>query len=126
LGIGTKSLETPQAYVSQCVKMERVWEELKKIEAQAQQIQSEAQNKAKNITILADQEAETLLDNSKKYADEEAKQLYDSTIQEANSNREKQLKTNQETAKKMEAQAKKRMDQAVLAVVNAVLEETKP
>ncbi len=106
--------------------MERVWEELKKIEAQAQQIQSEAQNKAKNITILADQEAETLLDNSKKYADEEAKQLYDSTIQEANSNREKQLKTNQETAKKMEAQAKKRMDQAVLAVVNAVLEETKP
>ncbi len=54
--------------------MEKVWEELKKIEAKADQIKSTAQNKAKEITVLAQQEAEKLVANSKTYAEEEAKQ----------------------------------------------------
>ena len=57
--------------------MEKVWEELKKLEAKAEQIKSNAQNKAKEITVLAQQEAEKLVANSKTYAEEEAKQLYD-------------------------------------------------
>ena len=81
--------------------MEKVWEELKKIEAQAEQIQSEAQNNAKKITALAQQEAEKLVANSKTYAEEEAQQFYMSTIQEANRNRDEQLKANQEANEKL-------------------------
>ena len=49
--------------------MEKVWEELKKIELQAEQIRIEAQNRAKEITNLANQEAEKLVANSKAYAE---------------------------------------------------------
>jgi vacuolar-type H+-ATPase subunit H len=106
--------------------MEKVWDELKKIEAQAEQIRSEAQNKAKEITSLADQEAEKLIANGKAYAEEEAKQLFDNTIQEANRSREEQLKENKASADKLEAQAEKHMGQAVESVLNVVLEENKP
>lgn len=106
--------------------MEKVWDELKKIEAQAEQIRSEAQNKAKEITSLADQEAGKLIANGKAYAEEEAKQLFDNTIQEANRSREEQLKENKASADKLEAQAEKHLDQAVESVLNVVLEENKP
>jgi len=106
--------------------MEKVWEELKKIEAQAEQIRSEAQNKANGITSLAEQEAEKLIENGKKYAEEEAKILLDNAIQEANRHRDEQLKVNKETAEELKEQADKHMDQAVENVVNVVLEENKP
>jgi vacuolar-type H+-ATPase subunit H len=106
--------------------MEKVWEELKKIEAQAEQIRNEAQNKAKEISTLADQEAEKLIANGKTYAEEEAKQIFDNAIKEANSKREEQLKENKAVADKLEEQATKQMDQAVESVVNVVLEENKP
>ena len=105
--------------------MERVWEELKKIEGQAEQIRSEAESKAKDITRLADQEAEKLLANGKAYAEEEAKQLFDNTIQKANHSREEQLRLNEKATKKLEEQANKRMDQAVEAVLNVILEENR-
>ncbi|MGD0644773.1 MAG: hypothetical protein ABSA75_07700 [Candidatus Bathyarchaeia archaeon] len=106
--------------------MEKVWEELKKIEAQAEQIRSEAQNRAKKMIALAQQQAEELIANSKKYAEEEAQQLYKSTIQEANRINDEQLKANQEATEKLRMHAEKRMEQAATATVNAVLEETKP
>jgi F0F1-type ATP synthase membrane subunit b/b' len=56
--------------------MERAWEELKKIEAQAEQIRSEAESRAKDIIRLADQEAEKLLANGKAYAEEEVKTAF--------------------------------------------------
>ena len=52
--------------------MEKVWDELKKIEALAEQVRSEAQQNAKEITGLAQKEAEKLLSNSKTYAQKEA------------------------------------------------------
>ena len=106
--------------------MEKVWEELKKIEAQAEQIRGETQKKAKEITNIAQQEAEELLANSETYAEEEGQQLYINTIQEANQNRDEQLKVNQKTADKLRVQAEKHMESAIAKVVNAVIEDLKP
>ena len=103
--------------------MEKVWEELKKIEAQAEQIRGETQDKAKKMTTLAQQEAEELLANSGTYAEEEAQQLYISAVQEANNSRDELLKTNQVTANKLKVQAEKHMDSAISKVMNAVIEE---
>jgi vacuolar-type H+-ATPase subunit H len=105
--------------------MEKIWDELKKIEAQADQIRSEAQDEAKKMMALAQQEAEKLIANGKAYGEEEAQQLYTSTFQEANRNREEQLKANQEARAYLRAQAEKQLEQAVAIVVNMVLGETK-
>ena len=105
--------------------MEKVWDELKKIEAQAEQIRTEAENEAKKMKALAEQEAEKLIANGKAYAEEEAQQLYDSTIQEANRNRDEQLKANQEATVNLKLQAEKQMERAVATLVNTVLGETK-
>jgi len=103
--------------------MQRVWDELKNIEAQADKIQSDAQEKAKKITALAQQEADKLVANSETYSTEEAQKLYSQAIEEANQSREEQLKANDLTANKLKNQAEKRMDNAVQAVVDAILEE---
>ena len=103
--------------------MEKVWEELKKIETQAEQIRSEAQDKSKQITDIAKQEAEGLLANAKSYAQEEAEQLLSNTTAEANHNREETIKLNSDATDKLTLQAQKRLDRASEAIVNAVLGE---
>lgn len=103
--------------------MERVWDELKKIEAEAEQIRTDAQEQAKNMTNLSQQQAEKLVANSEDYAAEEAQQLYQKTVDDANHSRDEQLKLNQDATDKLKMQAEKRMDSAVLKVVNSVLEE---
>jgi vacuolar-type H+-ATPase subunit H len=103
--------------------MEKVWEELKKIEAQADNIHAEADKTAKEIVEFARKEAENLLQNSKAYAEEEASEIYSQTVQEADSRREDQLKANQKTADKLRAKAEKRLDKASAAVERAVLGE---
>ena len=105
--------------------MEKVWEELKKIEAEAEQIRSEAQEKAKNITTLAQQNGEKLIANGQIYAEEEGQQLFTRTLEEANSRRDEQLKANKGDAEKLKVQAEKHMEQAVSKVVKAVIEEAK-
>jgi vacuolar-type H+-ATPase subunit H len=117
-----KSLQTYNA----CEKMETVWDELKKIEAHAEQIQNEAQERAKKMSLLAKQDAEKLAANSRTYGEAESQKLYENAIKEANHERDEHLNANQKAAEKLKASAEKRMDNAVLAVVNAVLEETKP
>ena len=67
--------------------MEKVWDELKKIEAQAEQISSDAQDKAKKISLLAKQDAEKLIANSKTYAEEESQKLYASKFRKLISTR---------------------------------------
>jgi len=104
--------------------MEKVWDELKKIEAQAEQIQNDAQDRAKKMSLLAKQDAEKLVENSRIYAEEESQRLYAKAIEEANQERAERLKLNQEAAGELKAKAKKHMDKAVLAVVNVVLEDT--
>jgi V/A-type H+/Na+-transporting ATPase subunit G/H len=106
--------------------MEKAWEELKQIEAQAEKIQSEAQDRAKKMSLLAKQDAEKLVENSKKYAEAESQILYSKAVEEANSKRDEQLKKTEATVAKLKSKAEKRMDKAVLVVVNAVLEDSAP
>lgn len=104
--------------------MEKVWEELKKIDAQAEQIRSEAQTDAKEITRLAQKETDELLAKSRNYAQQEIQALYESAVSESNRNREQQLTENQQTTENLRKQAQKRMDKAAVAIVTAVLGET--
>jgi vacuolar-type H+-ATPase subunit H len=86
--------------------MERVWDELKKIEAQAEQIQSDALDRAKKTVLLAKQDAEKLVENSKTYAEAESQKLYAKAIEEANQEREKNLKANGEAAGNLKSDRK--------------------
>jgi len=106
--------------------MENVWDELKKIEAQAEQIKTEAQKKAKELADIAKQESDSLVSNGNAYAEKEAQKIYDYAVSEANCNSEKLLKANAQTREKLKMKAAKRMEKASLAIVNAVLGETKP
>jgi vacuolar-type H+-ATPase subunit H len=106
--------------------MEKVWEELKKIEAQAEKIRSEAEEKAQNMATFAQQNGEKLIANSQIYAEEEAQQLFTSTVEEANRRRDEQLKANQAAAQELKVRAEKHMEQAISKVVKAVIEEAKP
>ena len=105
--------------------MEKVWEELKKIEAQAEQIRTDAQSNAKNMTATAQQNAEALIAKSNAYAHEEAQQNYSGTVEEANRKRDEQLKINEAETKKLKGQAETRMDAAVDNIVSAVIKEAK-
>lgn len=103
--------------------MENVWDALKKIEADAEQIRIDAQTEAKAIIALGKQDADKLVANGQTYADEEAQQLYSHAVEEANRSRDEQLKTNEAAIEKLKIAAQKHMDSAVLEVVNAVIEE---
>lgn len=109
-----------------CGTMEKVWEELKKIEASAEKIRAEAQQKAQSIKVLAQKNSEKLIANSQIYAEEEGQQLYASTVEEANRKRDDQLKANQATTEKLKVQAGKRMELAVTTIVNAIVKEARP
>jgi vacuolar-type H+-ATPase subunit H len=102
--------------------MENVWDELKKIEAQAEQITSDAQNKAKQIAAMSQQEAQKLIDDSKVNAEAQAQKLYDEAVAAANEERAKQIKENKTEVTKLKMHAEKHVDQAVKIIVNAVLE----
>lgn len=105
--------------------MEKVWDELKKIETQAEGIRAEAQKLATQINDFARQQAEKLIANSKTYAEEDAQQLYSREVEGANHKREELLKANRETANELKARAEKQVERAASAVEAAVLGETK-
>ena len=111
----TRNLKDLQTY-NACGTMEKVWDELKKIEAQAEQIQNDAKDRAK-------QDAEKLVENSKTYSEAESQRLQTKAMDEANQERDKNLKASAEAAENLKLIAEKRMDKAVSAVVNAVLED---
>ena len=103
--------------------MEKVWEELKKIEAHAQEIRSQAQSSAKEITALAQKEAERLVADSEVNAKEEAEQFYTRTVDQANLTRTYQLQKNEAAIEKLGLQAENRMDKATTAIFDVVLGE---
>jgi len=105
--------------------MEKVWEELKKIEAEAEKIRSSAQQQAQRINAVAQQNSEKLIANSQAYGEEEGQQIYASTVEEANRKRDEQLKTSQASTEKLKVQAGKRMELAVEAVLNEIIKEAK-
>jgi vacuolar-type H+-ATPase subunit H len=104
--------------------MEKVWDELKKIEAQAEQIRSEAQERAKKIVLLAKQDSEKLIENSKTYSEAESRKRYSKAIEIANLDRSTQLEANDKAIDDLKTKAEKHMDKAVHAVLNAVIEDS--
>ena len=104
--------------------MEKVWDELKKIEAQAEQIQNDAQDRAKKMVLLARQDAEKLVENSRTYAEAESHKLFTQATVEANKERNEHLKAHKEAVGNLKLKAEKCMDKAVSAAVKAVLEDT--
>ena len=109
-----------------CGTMEKVWEELKKIEAEAEKIRSSAQQEAQSITALAQKNSEKLIANSQTYAEEEGQQLYASMVEEANRKRDNQLIANQAATEKLKMQAEKRMELAVTTIVKVIVKEASP
>ncbi|HKM59365.1 MAG TPA: hypothetical protein VJY36_00680 [Candidatus Bathyarchaeia archaeon] len=105
--------------------MEKVWEELKKIEAEAEKIRSDAQQKSQDITALAQLNSEKLVANSQTYADEEGQQLFVGSVEEANRRRDEQLKANEVVTEKLKVHAGKRMELAVKAVLGAIVGEAR-
>ncbi len=105
--------------------MERVWQELRRIEAKADQIRSEAQTKAQEMVNVAKLEAEQLLATGKTYAETQGHNLKQRKIQEANKSRVAKLKANDKELDKIERVAQKRMPVAEQTVVDAVLGKNK-
>jgi len=100
--------------------MEAVWNELKKIENEAELILSEASLRAEKILKVATKEGERIVANSEIYASEEAQKVWESTVDEANRKRESILKTNDEAIEELKKLAERRMGVAVKAVLDEV------
>ncbi|HTY74592.1 MAG TPA: hypothetical protein VMD05_03400 [Candidatus Nanoarchaeia archaeon] len=103
--------------------MEKVWEELKRIEAQAEEIRAEALESSKQITKVAEQSADKLIANSKIYAEEDSTEERKSAIDEANRNRARKLKKSQSDNEKLRKQAENRMEKASNDIIRTVLGE---
>jgi hypothetical protein len=103
--------------------MEKIWDELKKIEAQAEKILSEAQTKSTELISLSKKESEQLVVKAKIYAEEDSQEFYLRAIQEANQAYQEKLKIGKENGEKLIAQAEKRADKCVDIIVKAVMGE---
>jgi vacuolar-type H+-ATPase subunit H len=106
--------------------MEKLWNELKRVEAEAQRLHAEIEDKTKEITALAKQQADKLDADGKTFGQQEADALIASAVEDANRKRDKQLKENQAAIQKLRAKAQKQMDQASATIVNAVLGGKQP
>ena len=109
-----------------CGMMEKVWDELKKIEGEAEKIRSDAQKRSQEITDLAQKNSEKLVVNGNTYAREEGQQLYAGAVEEANHKRDEKLKASRAATEKLKMQAETRMELAVEAIVDAIVGEAKP
>lgn len=101
--------------------MEKVWDELRKIEKEAELMQEEGTRRSKAISEAADKEAEKIISNSKIYANDEAKRLREASVKKANENRESMIKENEAAISRIKVAAKKRNEKAISFVVDQVL-----
>jgi vacuolar-type H+-ATPase subunit H len=106
--------------------MERVWEELRKIETEAERIHSEASKKSEELLAIAKKDAEKLLSVSKKNAESEANDLLNKYRREAANERDVKLEKNKVFIKELRTTVEKRFDKAVNTVFNSVLGKIKP
>jgi vacuolar-type H+-ATPase subunit H len=106
--------------------MERVWEELRKIETEAERIHSEASKKSEELLAIAKKDAEKLLSVSKKNAESEANDLLNKYRREAANERNVKLEKNKVFIKELRTTVEKRFDKAVNTVFNSVLGKIKP
>jgi vacuolar-type H+-ATPase subunit H len=105
--------------------MERVWEELRKIETKAEDIHVNASKKSEELLAIAKKNAEKLLSVSKKHAEAEAKELLTKYRREASNERDDKLEKNKVFIKELRITVEKRFDEAVNIVFDSVLEKDK-
>ena len=103
--------------------MEKVWDELKKIESKAEQIQKDAVEKSKQIAAYAEQKADQLVANAKTLANEEAQYQRSIALKDADELRIKKMTANNETMAQIKKTAKARLEKAADKIVNAVVGE---
>jgi len=101
--------------------MERLWEELKKIENEAINICSEAKEKSETIIALAKEYAEKLLLDSTKSAEDEARELLNQYLDKARKESEKMLKRNEEMLKELKMKTGNRVNKAIKIIFDAVV-----
>jgi len=101
--------------------MEKVWEELRKIEDKAEQIRSETLNTSEKLMDIARKDAEKLLSLSKKHTESEADKLLKARIDQAEKERAADLEKNEKSIKELKATVEKQFDNAVDTVFDAVL-----
>jgi vacuolar-type H+-ATPase subunit H len=106
--------------------MERVWEELRKIETKAEHIHSEALKKAEELIAIAKKDSEKLLSVSKKHAEAEANELLNRYRREASKERDARLEKNKVFLKELRTTVENRFDKAVNTVFDAVVGKIEP
>jgi vacuolar-type H+-ATPase subunit H len=105
--------------------MERLWEELKKIEKEAEHIHSKTLEKSEELIAIAKKDAEKLLSDSKKHVEAEADELLKKYAKEATKKRNFALKKNEEIIKELRKTVEKRFNKAVNTIFDAVLGKIK-
>jgi F0F1-type ATP synthase membrane subunit b/b' len=105
--------------------MEKVWEELRKIESKAEHIHSETLKKSEELIAVAKKDAEKLLSVSKKHTEAEANKLLNKYLQEAANERAVALEKNENSIKELRTTVEKFFDKAVNTIFDAVLETVK-
>lgn len=101
--------------------MEKIWEELRKIEKEADLIRSEALGKSKQIIMIARAESEKLISDSKIQMNEEADELLKRFREAIRKESEDALEKNEEFVKELRKSAEKRIDEAVKTIFDVVL-----
>lgn len=101
--------------------MEKVWEELRKIESKAEHIHSETLKKSEELITVAKKNAEKLLSVSKKHTEAEANKLLAKSLEESANERAAALEKNEKSIKELRATVEKCLDKAVNTILDAVL-----
>lgn len=101
--------------------MEKVWEELRKIESKAEYIHSETLKKSEELIAIANKDAEKLFSVSKKHTEAEANKLLNKYIREAANERTAALEKNEKSIKELRTTVEKNFDKAVNTIFDAVL-----
>jgi len=101
--------------------MEKVWEELRKIESEAEHIRSETLKKSEELIARAKKDAEQLLSVSKKHTETEANKLLTKYLEEAANEHDASLEANEKTLKELRKTVETCFDKAVNTVFDAVL-----
>jgi F0F1-type ATP synthase membrane subunit b/b' len=105
--------------------MERISEELEKIEKEAKYIRSEALKKSEEIVAIAQKKAAKLVSDSRRDAEAETEELLNKYVKEANEEREDALKKSEESIKELTITSKKGINKAGKTIFDAVLGDLK-
>ena len=105
--------------------MEKVWEELRKIESKAEDIHSETLKKSEELIAFAKKDADMLLSVSEKHIEAEAEELLNEYLGEAAKERDVALENNKKVIKELRTTVEKSFDKAVNTVFDVVLGKIK-